>query len=164
MLVFLGKVMLSGSAVSVGTTLVLAALARAEGKTSVQPVNSTSHWYLGEAAGRSRAVDLRHTLLGFATHYGASLFWAGIFEAARRYRPQRPAALDAAAVSALAAVVDYAVVPKRLTPGWEKVVTPRAIGITYGVMAMALAASALLRPATSASDDRNVSRDKATSA
>lgn len=157
MLAFLGKVLLSGSAVSVGTTMVLAALARAEGKASVQPVNSTSHWYFGEPAGRSRAVDLRHTLLGFATDHGASLFWAGVFEAVRRYRPRRPVALDAAAVSALAAVVDYAVVPKRLTPGWEKVATPRAIATTYGAMAVALSASAVLRPRPQLSPNRATS-------
>lgn len=35
----------------------------------------------------------------------------------------------------------YAVVPKRLTPGWEKVVSPRAIGVAYAAMAVALAIS-----------------------
>ena len=41
-------------------------------------------------------------------------------------------------VLALAAFVDYVVVPKRLTPGWEKVVSPRSIALAYGAMAVAL--------------------------
>jgi drug/metabolite transporter (DMT)-like permease len=72
---------------------------------------------------------------------GASLFWACAYELLRRHPHKRPAAGDAAAVTALAAVVDYAVVPKRLRPGWEKVVSPRAIGVAYVAMAVALALS-----------------------
>lgn len=157
---FVTRILLSGSAVSVATTIALSALARAEGKSPVQPVNSTSHWYLGEAAGRSRATDVRHTLGGFATHHAASLFWATIFEMIRAVRPARAAIGDAVAVSALAALVDYAVVPKRLTPGWEKVVTPRSIAIAYGVMAVALAASSLwTRDPPDADADLELSRE-----
>lgn len=135
------NILLSGSAVSLATSLVLSLLARAEGRSGVQPVNSTSHWYWGEAAARSRRIDASHTLVGFATHHGASLFWAAVYEMLRRRHPNRAALGDAAAVSAVAAFVDYLVVPRRLTPGWEKAVSPQAIGIAYVVMALALAAS-----------------------
>ncbi|MDR6955807.1 hypothetical protein J2X65_005190 [Ancylobacter sp. 3268] len=141
MLPVLTKALVSGSVVSLATTAALALLARAEGRHPVQPVNSTSHWYLGERAGRSRALDLPHTLGGFATHHAASVFWAVIFEAVRRYRPNSAPLGNAIAVSALAALVDYGVVPKRLTPGWEKVVAPRSIAIAYVVMAVALSAT-----------------------
>ncbi|AZO82213.1 hypothetical protein B5U98_08225 [Bosea sp. Tri-39] len=133
----------TGTAISVVTSGVLAFLARMEGRSAVRPLNSTSHWYWGDAAGRSRRVDTAHTVLGFVTHHGASVLWAAVYEGLRRQRPGRPALGDAVAVSALAAFVDYAVVPKRLTPGWEKVVSPGAIGITYVAMALALAASSL---------------------
>lgn len=135
------NILISGSAVSAATSLVLSLLARAEGKSAIQPVNSTSHWYWGEPAARSRRVDVAHTVVGYATHHGASLFWAGAYELLRRHRRGRPALADAAAVSTLAAFVDYLVVPKRLTPGWEKAVSPQAIALTYAVMALALAAS-----------------------
>lgn len=138
---FLVRTLISGTATSVATTAVLALLARAEGQHPIQPVNSTSHWFLGEQAGRSRRLDLPHTLGGFATHHAASLLWAAIFELVRRYRLNSAPLGDAVAISALAALVDYGVVPKRLTPGWEKVVTPRSIGIAYAVMALALAAT-----------------------
>jgi hypothetical protein len=135
---FLVKSLVSGSVVSGVTTAVLALLARVGGGHPVQPVNSTSHWYWGEAAGRSRAVDLRHTVLGFATHHGASVLWAGVYQAIRRHRPERSVVVDAVGVSAIAALVDYGLVPKRLTPGWEKVVSPSSIAIAYVAMAAAL--------------------------
>jgi hypothetical protein len=128
----------SGTAVSIASSLALALAAKAEGRHPVRPTNATGHWLRGDEAAASRAFDAKHTVLGFATHEGASIFWAAIFQALRKLGPNRPAAVDAIGVSALAAFVDYLVVPKRLTPGWEKVVTPRSIGLAYGVMAVAL--------------------------
>lgn len=135
------NICISGTAVALTTSAALAVLARIEGRSALQPVNSTSHWYWGDAAGRSRRIDAPHTILGFVTHHGASLFWACAYEVLRRHPQKRAVFGDAVAVSALAAVVDYAVVPKRLTPGWEKVVSPRAIGVAYAAMAVALAIS-----------------------
>jgi hypothetical protein len=138
MLETLAKAAFSGTAVSIASTIALALAAKAEGRHPVRPTNATGHWFRGDEAAASRAFDAKHTVLGFATHEGASIFWAAIFQALRKLSPVRPAAVDAVAVSALAAFVDYLVVPKRLTPGWEKVVTPRSIGLAYGVMALAL--------------------------
>lgn len=135
------NICISGTVVAVTTSAALAVLARLERRTAIQPVNSTSHWYWGDAAGRSRRLDVQHTVLGFVTHHGASLFWACTYELLRRHPRKRVAFGDAVAISALAAVIDYAVVPKRLTPGWEKVVSPSAIGTAYTVMAVALAIS-----------------------
>jgi hypothetical protein len=47
-------------------------------------------------------------------------------------------------MSAIAAVVDYGVAPKRLTPGWELVLNKRSIVAAYGALALGLAAGALL--------------------
>lgn len=148
MLETLARVALSGTAVSIATTIALALAAKAEGHHPVRPTNATGHWIRGDEAAASRAFDAKHTALGFATHEGASVFWATIFQALRKLGPSRPAAVDAIGVSALAAFVDYLVVPKRLTPGWEKVVTPRSIGLPFGVMALALWAtsSTTMRP------------------
>lgn len=134
----LARSLLSGSAVTIATAGVLAALGYVEGRHPVRTTNATSHWFHGDDAARAHAFDLRHTATGFATHFAASTFWAAIFQMLQRLTPTRPVAVDALGVSALAAVVDYAIVPKRLTPGWEKVVTPMYIAITYGVMMAAL--------------------------
>jgi hypothetical protein len=134
----IARAALSGTAVSVASTIALALAAKAEGRHPVRPTNATGHWFRGDEAAASRNFDAKHTLLGFATHEGASVFWAAIFQAFQKLGPRRPAVVDAIGVSALAAFVDYVVVPKRLTPGWEKVVSPRSIAVTYGVMALAL--------------------------
>jgi drug/metabolite transporter (DMT)-like permease len=69
------------------------------------------------------------------------MLWASVFQFLRRESPGRSPLTDAAGVTALAAVVDYAVVPKRLTPGWEKVVSPAAIALAYGAMMIGLIAT-----------------------
>lgn len=134
-----------GTGVSVATAAVLGAVAARNGRSPVRVVNSTSHWFHGDRGARTAALDLPHTATGWATHHGASLFWAAVFEAVRRVGPRRSAVADATLVSALAAFVDYAVVPKRLTPGWEKVVSPGAIALAYGAMALVLAAGTMAR-------------------
>lgn len=135
----------SGSIASVTSTVALAVLARSEGKGALQPVNSTSHWLNGEQAGLFKGADLAHTGVGYATHHAATLFWAAFYEGwlARR-GPMTPLPLlrDAVILSAVAAAVDYGATPKRFTPGWETVLSKRAMAATYGAMAVGLAAGA----------------------
>lgn len=122
-------------------------LAQAEGKGAWQPTNATSHWLNGEQAAAVRSVDLVHTGVGFATNHAATVFWAAFFESWLAWRGRsRPAIAvrGALAVSAIGAAVDYGATPKRFTPGWEFVLSKRAMALTYGAMAVGLAAGALL--------------------
>ena len=131
--------LVSGTAASITSSAALALLAKADGRNAVQPLNATSHWLHGEDAGSVREVDLNHTAVGYATHHAASIFWAFLFKSLQAARPERSAsrtAKNAAIVTAIAAVVDYGVVPKRLTPGWEEVLS--ASSITGGYVGMAL--------------------------
>ena len=50
------------------------------------------------------------------------------------------------ATSALAYVIDYHVVPDRFTPGFEKRLPERSLGLIYAALALGLAASELARP------------------
>ncbi|HJU18551.1 MAG TPA: hypothetical protein VJ770_19030 [Stellaceae bacterium] len=47
-------------------------------------------------------------------------------------------------MSAIAAAVDYGATPKRLTPGWELVLSKHLMVATYGAMALGLAGGALV--------------------
>lgn len=139
--------LVSGSVASVAAAAALAILARAEGKGALQPVNATSHWLHGEEAGHFRRADAAHTLVGFTTHHASALFWALPFEIwLARHPPRSRTHLlrDAAVMSAIAAAVDYGMVPKRLTPGWEEVVSKRSIAVAYGALALGLFAGAML--------------------
>ena len=69
------------------------------------------------------------------------------FETWLAARPPRTTAgllRDACARSAIAAAIDYGATPKRLTPGWELVLSKRSMAATYAAMALGLAAGALV--------------------
>lgn len=139
---FLMRAAVSAGAASITSSVALAVLARAEGRGALQPVNATSHWLNGRRAADVRALDLAHTGVGYATHHAATFFWAVLFEAwAGPRRPMAAPALlrDAAVMSAVAAAVDYLATPKRFTPGWEFVLSRRAMALTYAAMAAGLA-------------------------
>lgn len=137
--------LITGSVASVVTALALGLLARAEGRSGVQPLNATSHWLHGDDAARVQKADVAHTGVGCATHHASAMFWAAQLEAwLQASPPQSPTALvgRAAAVSALAAVVDYAIAPKRLTPGWEHVLSKPSMVGAFASLALGLAAGA----------------------
>ena len=138
----LGNAVISGTFASVVSGAVLATLAKAEGKDAVQPLNATSHWLQGELSGQVTEVDAAHTGLGVATHHGACMFWATVFETFRDASPTDSVGgivRDAVAVSAIAAAVDYGLVPKKLTPGWEEVLPARSIAGGFAGLALGLA-------------------------
>jgi hypothetical protein len=139
--------LITGTAASVASTAAPALLAQAEGKSAFQPMNATSHWLHGDSAASHRRPDAAHTLVGYATHHASTLFWAVPFEAWLAFRPPRTTAellRDACAMSVIAAVIDYGVTPKRLTPGWELVLSKRSMATTYVAMALGFAAGALV--------------------
>lgn len=141
------RALLTGTAASLASAAALALLAKAEGKGALQPTNATSHWLHGKQAARCDTLDATHTLVGFATHWASAVFWALPFEfwRARRRAPSSGALLRGACItSAVAAAVDYGITPKRLTPGWELVLSKRSLVLTYGALALGLAAGAKL--------------------
>ncbi len=140
-LTLLTRAGVSATTAAATSTMALALMAKAEGTGPLQPLNATSHWLHGPGAAQLRDADLAHTGVGYATHGAATFFWALLFEG--RFGPERPlgvAALigDAVAISAVAAAVDYLATPKRFTPGWEFVLSKRAVAVTYAAMAAGL--------------------------
>lgn len=134
--------LLTGAVAGFAAVGALALLARAEGKGALQPINATSHWLHGEQAAACDRLDAGHTLTGLVTNYAAAVFWALPFELWRAWRrPSSTRALlrGACVTSAVAAAVDYGLTPKRFTPGWELVLSKRALAATYAVMALGLA-------------------------
>ena len=140
---------IASGTVATGTSAVaLAFLALAAGKGAAQPLNATSHWLYGDDAAKFPHADADHTGVGFATHHAATIFWALFFEGWLARRPVRTAAGAsgrAAAVAVLAAAVDYTITPRRFTPGWELVLSKRAMAAAYLAMAAGFAAVAIGR-------------------
>lgn len=103
-------------------------------------LNATSHIIWGDSAGRVDAPDFKHTAVGAVLNAGAMASWAAVHELLPRARWPVAAIAKGALVSALAYVTDYYVVPKRLTPGFEKRFTAGAMLVMYSALAAALAA------------------------
>jgi hypothetical protein len=143
--------LISGTVASLVSAAALALLAKGENKSAVQPLNATSHWIHGSGAGNVRAVNVSHTATGYATHHGACVFWATLLETLLAGRTERRASnvvKYAALVAAIAAIVDYWIVPKRLTPGWEYALSKPSITSGFAAMAAGLALGGLLTSAS----------------
>jgi len=140
--------LISGTIAGIATTAAAAGAARREGTAAVAPLNAVSHVLWGDEAGRHDEVSARYTATGFITNHAACVFWAGVYEALRqRVGGGVLGALAAGpAVSALAYVVDYHLVPRRLTPGYELRLSPRGLGAIYTALAISLPLRAVLSP------------------
>ncbi|WP_309084294.1 hypothetical protein [Chelativorans sp.] len=135
----------SGTMAGLASLLAVMASAKSEGRGVLQPVNATSHWLHGDKAGAVANPDIRHTGVGFVTHALSAMFWAVPFAIwlSRRSPRSLPRLIgEASALSAFAALFDYGVVPRRLTPGWELAVSKRAVAGAFVAMALGLAAGA----------------------
>ena len=136
---------LTGTVATFAVTTALGLLAKREGKGALQPVNATSHWLESPRAGRQRGADLRHTGTGFLTNHGASIFWALPLQfMLSRNAPAGEVAAKAALVSGAAALVDYGLMPRRLTPGWEHALGTRGVATGFFALALGLFAGAML--------------------
>jgi hypothetical protein len=129
--------LVSGSIAAVATSLVAALCGRAATGSYAAPLNATSHIAWGERAARRDDASLQYTGTGLALNWGACLFWALAYESLRRAGPP-PA--RAALVSAAAYVVDYHVVPRRLTPGFELRLGKAGLAAIYAALTLGLCA------------------------
>lgn len=138
----------TGSVASVLSTAVLAVAGRREAGSAVAPVNAVSHWLWGDESFWIQRPTWRHTLTGYLTQHLASVFWAVLYSALYGHRPEAkrlPQAIaGGVATSAVACAVDYGVVPKRLTPGFEHRISSGGMVATYGALAAGIALGALL--------------------
>jgi hypothetical protein len=140
------RYLVPGSMAAIASALVLAWSGRRELGSAAAPMNGPSQWVWGRGAPYRDDASARHTLLGYAIHHVASLAWGLLFEGLRRRAPQDVPGTFAAAVTttAIANVVDFQLTPDRLTPGFEKRLSHRALFCTYAAVAAGLFAGALL--------------------
>jgi hypothetical protein len=136
--------LVSGTFASVASATALVVAGRRELNDAAAPLNGPSQWIWGRHAPYRDGFSLRHTGLGYGIHHLSSIFWAVWFERARP-RPPRYGLRAAIATSSFACFVDYCCTPQRLTPGFEKRLSRRALFATYLAFALGLAASGLIR-------------------
>jgi len=121
-----------------------------EGGRPLAPINAVTHCIWPRRALQASGFSVRHTVAGLAIHQAAAVFWAVGFEALlRRWVATAPreqplvTGATAAATAMTAYVVDYHVVPKRLTPGFEAHLSRRSLAAVYVTLGVALLAAAL---------------------
>lgn len=113
----------TGAITALATFAIPALSRRARGESVAAPVNAESHVFWGDEASRHDDLSMRYTAVGAATHVGACLWWGGIYEAAMGdpLHSSDDADWRGAAATALGAyVLDYHLLPRRFTPGFEK--------------------------------------------
>lgn len=141
----------SGLCAGLAALAALAVAAERRNRSPWRPINATSHWIHGPRSGSVSRPDLAHTGTGFTTHMLASFWWALPFSAmiGRSARPSPSRVVAAAAgTTALAALVDYGLVPKRLTPGWELALPKSDLMTAYVAMGLGLVLGTYLHAAT----------------
>ena len=138
----------AGAAAAAATTATVLLLGHQRDASAWAPLNAVSHIMFGDEAARQTELSARYTGTGAALNSAAVLAWAAIYISAMRSTPRStwPAAVAlAAVVSAGAYVTDYHVVPRRLTPGFEKRLDGRSLFAIYSTLAAGLAAGWLMR-------------------
>lgn len=130
------------------TTAAVTGLTKLNDGSGSAGLNAVSHILWGDKAADKEDFSAKYTLVGAGLNSAAVASWAAVHEMVveKGGVPRRimPMLLTAGLVSGLAYIVDYHVVPKRLTPGFEKRLTPKAMAFVYGALAVGLAVGAVL--------------------
>lgn len=137
---------LCGLSAGLTSQLALLLAAKAEGTPPARPINATSHWLWGDREARRDDVDLAHTGVGLLTNQSAAMFWGAIFGLHLGSKPPHDAGdilREAALMGVIASVVDYGVMPKRLTPGWELALSRKSVALGMAATALGLGLGAL---------------------
>jgi hypothetical protein len=137
--------LVSGSVAWGVTAVALSILAASEGKDRIRPINASSHWIHDTTPGAVPGIDAQHTVPGALTNHAACLLWAALFESIRSNQSGMTDIVSKACLtSAVAATVDYGLVPKRFTPAWEQALRPTSVSAGFAAMAAGLALGGLL--------------------
>lgn len=140
-----------GLGAGLASQAMLFAASLAERQSPLRPINATSHWLWGAEAGLHEGADLRHTAVGALTNQSAAAFWGTLFALHLAARPGHHASAilrDAAVMGLIAATVDYGLIPRRLTPGWELALSRRSVALTMMATAAGLALGGIAARAT----------------
>ncbi|MEJ7810982.1 MAG: hypothetical protein WKG32_11285 [Gemmatimonadaceae bacterium] len=112
-----------------------------------QPLNTVAHMVFGTRAHLMDQFDPLVTPVALALHVTSVTVWGLVFaQLGGRLRSWRLVAA-AAVFAGIAYIVDYHLVPRRFTPGFETFLSSAEIGAIYVILALALATGvSLARP------------------
>ena len=158
----LSRAVKSGTISGLATAAVASLAGKRENGSYAAPLNATSHIIWGDKAAKQDQASVKYTLTGFLLNHGSAIFWASFYEKLAaghgngrgegRMSSPGPAGgrhamnplCRAAAVVAAAYVIDYHVIPKRFTPGFEKRLSGKSMAMIFLTLAAGLAARDLV--------------------
>src|SRR5687768_6410418 len=108
----------------------------------LQPLNTIAHILLGSRAFYVRDVDALVSPTGILVHTLSLVVWGVLFSLVIRASKGVWLWVGALAFTVLVAVFDFLILPARLSPGFETVLTRGEIIMVYAVMAAAIAVAA----------------------
>lgn len=135
-------IVIIGAVSSLAVTATAMVCGRAEGQSGWRPINAISHIAWGRKAAQKNLLTARYTGMGLLLNGVACGFWAWLYRHCRRSMRSPDSFLlsvgSGVAISALAYVTDYYVVPRRFTPGFELTLSRRSFPWLYGALAVGL--------------------------
>jgi hypothetical protein len=157
----LRRAAISGTCASLLSTGMLACGGSVDCGSAFAPVNAVSHWIWGERAIHASRPSIRHTVMGYVIHHAMSVFWAAFYEGAAvwgeaqlcahpgahrgAHRVAPALVLGGLAVAGIACFVDLKCTPQRLTPGFERRLSPGMLALVYLAFGLALPLGPMLR-------------------
>ena len=146
---FIEDTLWTGTIATAATTAAASLCGQLEEGESIAPLNAISHIIWGDEAATHEAASVKYTMPGVVLNAAAVTGWAGvhelIFGGRRRPRSFGGAIAGGAVVSALAYVIDYHIVPDRVTPGFEKRLSNQSLAAIYTTLAVSLGVASWLR-------------------
>jgi hypothetical protein len=151
------RALISGTVSGLATAGIASLAGKRENDSYAAPLNATSHIVWGEEAVYHDRPSLKYTLTGFLLNHASTIFWASFYEKlfGRHVAKQRLRTLPftvspgsvslvkpvygGAAVAVAAYIIDYHLIPKRFTPGFEKRVSEKSLTAIFAALAIGLA-------------------------
>ena len=127
-----------GSYMPVTTTAAIAAASVAATGSAASAINSISHCVYGDDREIGHRLSTGETLVGAAANTAAMVFWSALYELMPGRKSVPRSIAPAIIGTALAYVVDYHVVPKRYSPGFERFLPGASIAAIYAVFSRQL--------------------------
>ena len=138
-----------GAVATATTTAVAAVCGGVENNRATAPINAVSHIIWGNKATRRSSPSLKYTVPGLLLNGAAVTSWAllkGVmFGPQQRKKSATRALAEGAAISGIAYVTDYYLVPERLTPGFEHRLSNKSLAGIYGTLALSIGLASWLR-------------------
>lgn len=137
----LPRVLVSAALSSLTTVALASTLGRLSGRSPAEPMNAVGSHVAGQHASYRTSFSLQSTLPGVLINLGGCLFWSNVMEWWVRQQPlagSRDALRRGAVAAALAYLVDYHGIPRRLRPGYERKLSRAQLLLVYSSLALAL--------------------------